>query len=318
MKEDAAKQQVIRTLGPFIDYYSGKSVRDLDFTDLERDIDQIALERALRLPANLAYLLRAGSSLEGIARTLQPNFSFVEAAKPFIQKWLLREPTAFGPLLKVFFRYGQEAYRNSAAKLTAGRDIFGFGKKKSKLISHSRTDSRKTPGHGDSAPVANLRSTGAKSPAAGKDEAVAKAPSRDSHGKASENQAKTIQASESNKTEVLAANEAEKKIETRTRRSPSTSGAAEKLAQTREAAERTSAHFRQQIYLLETKLKKSYAQQITLSVCGLVVVFLLFLESYLPQSRSYANYFLIGNGLMGAIIMWHLVVLLGKAFQDRR
>ena len=135
LNADAAKAPIVRTLTPFIDYYSGRSMRDLDFTNLERDIDQIALERALKLPANLAYLLRAGSSVEGIARTLQPDFSFVEAAKPFIQRWLLSKPTAFGALLKIFLQYSREAYRSGTEKLTNGTGIFGFGRRKSKIHS---------------------------------------------------------------------------------------------------------------------------------------------------------------------------------------
>ena len=46
LKADANKAPVVRTLSPFIDYYAGKSVHDLDLTNIERDIDQIALERA--------------------------------------------------------------------------------------------------------------------------------------------------------------------------------------------------------------------------------------------------------------------------------
>lgn len=88
---DASKEAVTRAIEPFIDYYAGRDIMDLDFQHLETDIDKIVAERSFRLPANLAYLLRAGSSLEGIARTLKPDFSFVEAVRPVMTKWALQQ-----------------------------------------------------------------------------------------------------------------------------------------------------------------------------------------------------------------------------------
>lgn len=86
--EDKNLQPIARTLQALMEYYAGRQVKDLDFSKLEKDLDRMALDRALSFPPTLAYLLRAGTSLEGIARTLQPNFNFVEAAKPFLKKWL--------------------------------------------------------------------------------------------------------------------------------------------------------------------------------------------------------------------------------------
>ncbi|CAN5244696.1 AarF/ABC1/UbiB kinase family protein [soil metagenome] len=92
VKEGAKQKSMVRAVQPFIEYYKGKQIKELDFTDLEHDIDQIAMDRSLKLPPSLAYLLRTGSSLEGIARSLHPNFSFVEAAKPSVKKWALANP----------------------------------------------------------------------------------------------------------------------------------------------------------------------------------------------------------------------------------
>ncbi len=92
VQEGAKQETMVRAVQPFIEYYKGKQIKELDFTDLEHDIDQIAMDRSLKLPPSLAYLLRTGSSLEGIARSLHPNFSFVEAAKPSVKKWALANP----------------------------------------------------------------------------------------------------------------------------------------------------------------------------------------------------------------------------------
>lgn len=92
VKEDAKQESMLRAVEPFIEYYKGKQIKELDFTNLEHDIDQIAMDRSLKLPPSLAYLLRTASTLEGIARSLHPNFSFVEAAKPTVKKWALANP----------------------------------------------------------------------------------------------------------------------------------------------------------------------------------------------------------------------------------
>lgn len=84
-------EAITRAITPFMDYYAGKSIFDLDFRQLEHDIDIVVSERSLRLPANLAYILRAGSSLEGIARTLKPDFSFIQAVKPLVRRLIAIE-----------------------------------------------------------------------------------------------------------------------------------------------------------------------------------------------------------------------------------
>jgi predicted unusual protein kinase regulating ubiquinone biosynthesis (AarF/ABC1/UbiB family) len=87
----ASMETVSKAISPFIDYYAGRDIMSLDFDNLESEVDQVIAERSFRLPPNLAYLLRAGSSLEGIARTLQPDFSFVNAVRPVMTKWALQQ-----------------------------------------------------------------------------------------------------------------------------------------------------------------------------------------------------------------------------------
>jgi hypothetical protein len=294
LKSEANKAPVVRTLTPFIDYYSGRSVKDLDFSHLERDIDQIALERALKLPANLAYLLRAGSSVEGIARTLQPEFSFVEAAKPFIQRWLLSRPTAFGALLKIFLKYSAEAYRSSAERLTSGSGLFGFGRRKEK--SGQETTPRAQPTRAGAHEAANRG-------LAPRIEGSEKTPPR-------------VTSSQSPSAAISAAPQAVPDFEPEDLLTSN-------LESATQALERDCQNQQRQIYLLQTRLGKSVRLQMIVgwSAAGALVFSSLFLiASFLADYRSYAHLFLIGNGVMGAIILWHLVeaALLGNEIQGKR
>jgi len=224
VKSDAQLAPIVRTVQPFIDYYAGKQVKDLDFTDLEHDIDQIAFDRALLLPPTLAYLLRAGTSLEGIARTLKPNFSFVEAAKPALKRWMLSRPQQASSLVKVFIN----------GNLAIGRDVF--------------------------LKLAN--------------------------GKSSETQTK---ATKNEKPGKLA------------QAKPTAAPATPPAADQEELIE-----LRSRIFMLENQLEIQSKQRYVLGAMALWLVFST-TAGFLPQCVQYANYFLIGNGVMGAIIMWHLV-----------
>lgn len=86
VRQGSNHEAISRAITPFMDYYAGQSLFDLDFRQLEHDIDIVVTERSLRLPANLAYILRAGSSLEGIARTLKEDFSFISAVRPVVRR----------------------------------------------------------------------------------------------------------------------------------------------------------------------------------------------------------------------------------------
>lgn len=225
VKEGAKMGPVTRAIEPFIDYYAGKELRDLDFTALEHDIDQIAFEKALCMPPTLAYLLRAGSTLEGIARTLKPNFSFVEASKPSLKKWILSRPGNAAALLKVFFNGNLRLSEDAVLKIASG-----------------------------------------------------KSPLRSVHVKGTESKNK----SEPTSVDAKIARENLDEIEA----------------------------LKSKVYLLETQVKSRSEKGVNLIFLALwLLAFAVTFATltFLPEYRPYANIFLIGNGVMGAIIMWHLV-----------
>lgn len=104
VRKTVGQEALFRALEPFIDYYSGSSLAELDFSHLEKDIDQIVMARALKLPANLAYLIRTAVTLEGVTRILKSDFSFSQAAKPSLKRWLMRQPSRARGLLSLLYR----------------------------------------------------------------------------------------------------------------------------------------------------------------------------------------------------------------------
>lgn len=230
VKTDAKIGPVTRALEPFLEYYSGKALLDLDFSALEHDIDQIAIDKALLMPPNLAYLLRAGTSLEGIARTLRPNFSFVEAAKPALKKWIMSRPSNAATLLKVIFNSSLSMSDDRILKLAPGKNAH-LGPK------------------GTSKGTWGKQKNGAKSETA---------------------EVKYVAANFQDVEELKA-----------------------------------------KVYLLETQVKSQQEKRVNwifLSIWLLISPIMFATLANILDHASYTNYFLIGNGVMGAIIMRHLVV----------
>lgn len=69
-------------------YYSGAKLKSLDLTGIEGDLKKLFEEKPMKLPSKFTYTLRATGTLEGVCRTLDPDFSLIAAAKPFLQNWI--------------------------------------------------------------------------------------------------------------------------------------------------------------------------------------------------------------------------------------
>src|SRR4030095_2945802 len=77
VRQAAGNQPLVRTLSDLLACYRGKEILELDFARLEQDVDSLIADRALQLPPALACVVRAGSSIDGLARTLRPGFNYV-------------------------------------------------------------------------------------------------------------------------------------------------------------------------------------------------------------------------------------------------
>jgi len=85
-----SKGSLEKTIQPFLAFCHTSPAPEINLSDLEKEMDQLIKEHSLRLPANLAYLIRAVVSLEGFVRMLSPEFNFVRAAKPYFKPLILK------------------------------------------------------------------------------------------------------------------------------------------------------------------------------------------------------------------------------------
>ncbi len=71
-------------------YYGGSKLQELDLETIKEDINKVIAASPLRMPPTLAYVFRTIGIIEGLCRTFDPNFNFIEALKPYTKEWLIQ------------------------------------------------------------------------------------------------------------------------------------------------------------------------------------------------------------------------------------
>lgn len=81
----------------FVDLYHGVPLQRLDIGAMLSDLLTILREHGLSLPADLALMIKAFITLEGMGRQLDPDFDIAAEASPFLRQVLLAHaaPAAF-------------------------------------------------------------------------------------------------------------------------------------------------------------------------------------------------------------------------------
>lgn len=69
-------------------YYEGVNLDSLELIDIQEDLKQLFKEKPMKLPSKFTYTLRMTGTLEGVCKTLDPDFSLINVAKPYLQNWL--------------------------------------------------------------------------------------------------------------------------------------------------------------------------------------------------------------------------------------
>jgi len=79
--EDVAP--VRRSIQYMLDYFMDKPFENQSVSQISDDLYEIAYDQPFRFPATFTFVMRAFSTLEGVGKGLDPDFNFMEAAKPF-------------------------------------------------------------------------------------------------------------------------------------------------------------------------------------------------------------------------------------------
>ncbi len=73
----------------FVDQYHGVPLKDLNFSAMLGELTTLLREHSLNLPPDLALLIKAFVTLEGMGQQLDPDFDMVAVAAPFLRRAML-------------------------------------------------------------------------------------------------------------------------------------------------------------------------------------------------------------------------------------
>ena len=77
-------------VGAFVDQYRGVPLKDLRMGVMLTDVTTILRDNGLSLPPDLALMIKAFLTLEGMGRQLDPDFDMAGAARPFLERVVLQ------------------------------------------------------------------------------------------------------------------------------------------------------------------------------------------------------------------------------------
>ncbi len=103
------QRELKEELTEFLEPYYGMSAREIDFTAYVDRLTQISFRHHLRMPQNLYLVNKTLITLEGLLRQLDPDFVFVDVAKPYVVK-LIRRKRDPRRMLRKARKNAEEAY----------------------------------------------------------------------------------------------------------------------------------------------------------------------------------------------------------------
>ena len=84
--QQADASTLSRDIQRLLHRYYGLALEEMQVADFMGDMMAVAFRHHIRLPADLAMLARGVVVLEGVARSLDPQFVLVDRVRPFVQK----------------------------------------------------------------------------------------------------------------------------------------------------------------------------------------------------------------------------------------
>ncbi len=84
-----------------LEKFTEKPLELQEFSQVQTEVYALFEQQPFRLPANMTFILKALTTLDGVARHLDPQYSLIHCAKPFIKSLALTKgPSGLGELAK--------------------------------------------------------------------------------------------------------------------------------------------------------------------------------------------------------------------------
>lgn len=110
-----------RSVQYMLDHFMDQPFENQSVAAISDDLYEIAYGQPFRFPATFTFVMRAFSTLEGVGKGLDPDFNFMEAAKPFATKLMTNgKPSETAGLIN---EIGRQAAQMSSTALGLPRRI---------------------------------------------------------------------------------------------------------------------------------------------------------------------------------------------------
>ena len=113
-RPDIDEAQLTIDVDAFVDRYHGVPLGQLNLAGMLLEVTALLRSHRLALPADLALLIKVCLTLEGLGRSLDPDFDMARQAQPFLRRAMAQQ---FGP--RSMARRGARALTDTAGLLTA-------------------------------------------------------------------------------------------------------------------------------------------------------------------------------------------------------
>lgn len=113
---------VRRSIQYILDNFMDKPFEEQSINAISDDLYAVAYDQPFRFPATFTFVMRAFSTLEGVGKGLDPEFNFMEAAKPFATK-LMSTGNSSDPSNSLLGELSRQAAQVSTSALGLPRRI---------------------------------------------------------------------------------------------------------------------------------------------------------------------------------------------------
>lgn len=90
-RPDVDEEQLATDIDAFVDRYHGVPLGQLDLAGMLLEVTVLLRSHRLALPADLALLIKVCLTLEGLGRSLDPDFDMARQAQPFLRRAMSRQ-----------------------------------------------------------------------------------------------------------------------------------------------------------------------------------------------------------------------------------